>query len=292
MSNTKQQFEYQLSFRLMPGDTFDFENSPSIQLPKTGARLTCRNSRVTIAKELLETREQAESEVRRLRRAVLLWALERKLPVEMQFNTHETNGVIVAESSPKVRLSINATGNIKLNGEKAAADIEKWYEDDLEISDKEELAIELFCSSQLNTQPNSQFVILVTAVEALIDREQRSDEALKLIDVFKEEIRNTGLDPRERDSLVGSLQDLRLESIKRAGLRLAQSLETEYKVGPGRKLNADDFFSKCYDLRSEIVHANSMEPEDKEMAKFIIDSGELCRFVSDLLLGLVKNRKA
>lgn len=148
-----------------------------------------------------------------------------------------------------------------------------------ELTSKERLSLEFFHASFFQQSIDARFLLLVTAIEALIETRQRSDEAVKHVDhLIQLTHESNSLDRKEKDSLVGSLRWLRQQSINQAGRELAST-----KLG-GRtymNLSASDFFRRCYDIRSRLVHGSTPPPSVlSEIGEF---ETPLKRFVSDLL---------
>jgi hypothetical protein len=107
--------------------------------------------------------------------------------------------------------------------------------------------------------PQAREKLVVEHVDALISATKRS-----------------GLPKNEIESLRGSLQWLRSESIGQAGRKLAARL--------GNRRYADQpppaFFSKCYELRSSLVHGAHPRPAWGEVGQ---RAAALELFVRDLL---------
>lgn len=139
------------------------------------------------------------------------------------------------------------------------------------------LALALFNASFFQRSADSRFVLLVMAVEALIDPAPRSAEARAYVDGLITQTRSSSLSEAEKQSIIGALRCLRNESINSAGRRLASArLPSKFyqdKLPP-------DFFSHCYQLRSNLVHGNLPFPTFEEVGAA---AATLEVFVSDLL---------
>lgn len=90
------------------------------------------------------------------------------------------------------------------------------------LSQRENLAIRLFHSSFFHPSPEARLLMLVMAIESLLEPMERSDAANQHVGSLIESTRMASLPPRERDSLIGSLEYMRNESISTAGRRLAE----------------------------------------------------------------------
>jgi hypothetical protein len=115
------------------------------------------------------------------------------------------------------------------------------------------------------------------AVEALIEPISRSDESLMHVESLIWKTKNATLPAREKNSILGALSWLRFESINQAGRRTAsERLGNRIYIGK----NAADFFTHCYQIRSNLVHGNLPIPTFDEIGGL---AATLEVFVSELL---------
>lgn len=144
------------------------------------------------------------------------------------------------------------------------------------LSLEEQLAYELYSASFFATYADARFLLLMMALETLIDPQPKSEKAQKLIDDFTVMLERSALAEPETASLRGSLGWLRNESISQAGRRLALTL------GDNRYMDAsaESFFVKSYDLRSRLAHGHSPRPGRTEVEHH---SATLERLVGDLI---------
>lgn len=141
------------------------------------------------------------------------------------------------------------------------------------------LAFDLFSASFFETSADARLLMLMMAVETLLDPSPRSNEAKLHVD---ELIRLTKDSPilskKEKKPIISSLEWLYKESIGQAGRKLAD------RLGGRRYMNktAKEFFTYCYGLRSALVHGNLPRPkrDDIDLAAANLES-----FVGDLLSG-------
>ena len=146
------------------------------------------------------------------------------------------------------------------------------------LSDRERLALTLFHASYFQPTADTRFLVLVMAIEALIEPKPKSRGAVRYVDIFRELIHGSSLPDHEKSSLAGSLKWLRDESINQAGKRLVNERlgDKPYHTKPAPK-----FFSYVYGLRSDLVHGNLPYPTFDEIAGVVAIVED---FVSDLLI--------
>lgn len=145
------------------------------------------------------------------------------------------------------------------------------------LSDREQLAFSLFNASFFQPSADSRFILLVMAVEALIEPTARSTEAREHVEQLITQTQSAKLPSTERDSMLGALRLLFQESINQAGKRLVTDRLGDRKYND---MPASKFFSHAYQLRSNLVHGNFPYPTFEEVGNLC---GTLEVFVSDLL---------
>jgi len=148
------------------------------------------------------------------------------------------------------------------------------------LTDRERLSLDLFNASFFQKSSESRFLMLVMAVEALLEPAPRSQKVKAHVEtIIKATQESDNLSEEEKKPLLGSLIWLLNESINQAGRRLAQNrLGTRIYANK----NAPSFFSYCYNLRSRLVHGEHPWPKQEEIGSA---AAELEVFVSDLLSG-------
>ena len=119
--------------------------------------------------------------------------------------------------------------------------------------------------------------MLVMAIEALVETEAREATVVAHVDDLISRTQAATLPANEIDSTVGSLRWLREESINQAGRRLV-SVRVPRIYGA---LEPQKFFTKCYKLRSRLVHGTQPTPSQDEVEAPQL--GPLRDMVSDLL---------
>ncbi|MFC1927952.1 hypothetical protein ACFLW7_05205, partial [Chloroflexota bacterium] len=148
---------------------------------------------------------------------------------------------------------------------------------------KQVLASEIYSSSFFDVSPRSRFITLVTAVEALLERTRRANEVEALLEEFKAKAKQSPIQQSTRDSIVRSLEQLKHESIGQAGRALANRLiPTELFDGQ----SSADFFSHCYNLRSQILHSGKIENQSLDVL-YLANIME--GFVAKLLLAVLNS---
>jgi len=145
------------------------------------------------------------------------------------------------------------------------------------------LACEIYTSSFFDVSPRTRFITLVTAVEALLDPLKRSDEVQALVTNIEAMMQKSMIDGPTKVSIIGSLGRLRYQSISQAGRTLVRLLL------PDKFFNSQssvDFFTRCYNLRSSILHSGTIPEESVEIGQL---ANVMETFVAHLLISVLNS---
>ncbi len=191
----------------------------------------------------------------------------------------DRQGLMVYETEPTpLFASFGADAFVTRGGELFARAFTYAATHPYEPTDRERLALDLYNASHFEKTAHARFLMLVMAVEALLEPAPRCEAAqahvAHLINLTDS---SPDLTEAERNSLRGSLRWLVRESISQAGRRLAsERLGTRQYLGR----SAGEFFTSCYGMRSAMVHGNEAQPTLQAVSSAL---GALRQFVSDLL---------
>lgn len=201
--------------------------------------------------------------------------------VEEQFGhraLNDVHGLMVYKSEPKPHFaSTNAQFTRGAGSEAFINAFAEAIAQQPQIAERDLLAYTLFNSSFFQPTSDSRFLLLVMAVEVLIEPAPRSVKAINHVSTLIEQTKSSSLALDERNSILGALGWLRKESINQAGRRLADERLSGRVYGDRA---ATDFFSYCYQLRCNLVHGNLPAPTFEEIGGA---AASLEVFVSDLL---------
>ena len=146
-----------------------------------------------------------------------------------------------------------------------------------QLTERELVAFSLFNASFFRQSADSRFLLLMMAIEALLELRSRTDATRLHVESLIEQTKNAELPKEEKASMIGSLCWLANESISQAGRHLSQA-----RLGgrPYKEMPAAKFFTYCYGLRSALVHGSIPYPTFDQVNGVV---GQLECFVSDLL---------
>jgi len=186
-------------------------------------------------------------------------------------------GVQIVQQGTKF-VSSSATASVKSKIDIFENLLNKYVDLNYRRDEKIFVALELYNSTNyLNIiNQSSRFILYMSAIECLIDQSDISKEAQLILKDTESEIQNSNIDSSEKVSLLGSLNFLKKESIKRAGNKMIEKLFNPNDTYS--RLNPIDFFNKAYDLRSRFVHSGKTKTNHLD-----IKNNELQRFTKDLI---------
>lgn len=302
------QFEFRIRFHLLPEDRVALSEA-LVQLPvarahlrlvasKLGSKIEDSN-RVFLVGGPFASEAEAREDAMRAKRALLLWALQRRLAIDFGDNRRrghftlagaehfskllggpvraQIHGVDVYEKVEGQRfVDISLSPGLRVGADLTIAWLAKWYSDNPSLSAREELAAELYCAAHFDTPLRSRFITLMTAIEALLEHQPRASATVAVVQALEKHVKASALARAEKQSLLGSLKWLHTESIGQAGRRTAEQHLSGNLYGgqkPGK------YFSDCYELRSTIVHTGRV-PVSVDLLEV---TNELHRFLGDLL---------
>lgn len=191
---------------------------------------------------------------------------------------NDVHGLMVFENDLSIKfVSIHAEPTVVKNKERFIQAVGLALDHSPTLSEQQRLAFDLFGTSFFQKSIDARFLMLMMAVETLLEPASRSavvqEHVKKLIHLTKA---SCVLPEKEKDSLIKSLEDLTKESIGQAGRKLAECLGNRRYGGQ----KPDKFFTACYKLRSKLVHGNVPRPTRDEIASI---NANLGLFVGDLL---------
>lgn len=188
-------------------------------------------------------------------------------------------GVTVFRCNPDLRfVRSQAEGCRRPTPEQSAAVFTAAAKSGDRLDPVERLAFDLYSGSFFQPSADARFLMLMMAVETMLDPAPRSAVARSHVQQLIDATTTAELPDAERKSLNGSLSWLMNESIGQAGRRLARRLEPRrYR---GRTPSA--FFTDCYTMRSGLVHGSAPRPTRDEVDSL---AATLEMFVGHLLSG-------
>lgn len=194
---------------------------------------------------------------------------------------NDVHGISVFKCDPKplfVRLPMEI--QIGPDADRLGAAIAATVDEGASMTRAEKLAYDLYAASFFERVPEARFMMLMMAVETMIDPKPRSAQVRGHIDGLITTTRESSLPKTEIESIVSSVQWLQDESIGQAGRKLASRLGGRRYLDEPNSESATQFFTRCYTLRSRLVHGSNPRPSAEEVG---LRAAHLEHFVANLL---------
>lgn len=152
-------------------------------------------------------------------------------------------------------------------------------------SDELRLAYKLVHSGMADSNPETRFILMVTAVEALIPYRKKEGQLSKLLEALRPVADGmNSFDSDTRKVVDGLLKSNQNNSVRQYGLKLARRLSGAYGGMP-----PDKYFDEVYGTRSELAHGNLRAIPSLTEGALIAQFSELKRFVLDILESWTEN---
>jgi hypothetical protein len=195
---------------------------------------------------------------------------------------NDVHGLMIFDSSEPTQFAKSSVNLVrKIPSEQFIEVITEETSEAIHISEKLILSLELYSSSHFELSVITRFLLLIMAIEVLIEPPERSTEERELLLSFLSKIEHSSLSKSSKSSLAGGMKFLFSESISRTGKQLAkQFLNKNLYAGK----TAPSFFTHCYNLRSKIVHTGRIVHYTPKVRSII---NELDKFIADLCLNII-----
>ena len=145
------------------------------------------------------------------------------------------------------------------------------------------VSYDLYASSRFESSSRARFLLLIMAIEALVEQPDRSESELALITRLLETITEAHLPKEQSAALLSGVGKLKRVSISYAcRTYLAWSIAAKAVTDPG----AADHFTMCYQIRGRIIHGG-----DTPSASLLTDhSNRIEKTVRELLMASIEGR--
>jgi hypothetical protein len=252
------------------------------------------------------SKDQARAAAEKSKRALLYWAIVQRLGIDFGDGKqrsgftneglaelekrlgcpvkNDIHGIDVYEQVEKLKfVQFNAKATVGKDPPALISTFQREFLNSRQLTEKQVLASEIYASSFFDVSSRSRFITLVTAVEALLEPLRRPDEVEVLVEGLRAKTRESGIDEPTKESIIGSLGRLRHQSIGQAGRMLADRLIPK---GFFDGQSSADFFTRCYDLRSQILHRGTTGDDSVDIWHL---ANVMENFVAELLLAALNN---
>lgn len=271
----------------------------------SGAPIREHNHAAVLGKSFT-SEDQARAAAEKCKRALLYWAIAQPLGIDFGDGKqrsgvtkaglkcleeqhgcpirNDIQGIDVYGHVEKLKFVLfSAKLKLGKNPNELIDTFKREYMNSRNFTGKQLLASEIFASSFFDVSARSRFITLVTAVEAMLEPIKHSDDIEALVEEFKAQVSQSVVDETTRDSIIGSLERLKDQSIRQAGRTLANRLLPN-ELFDGQE--SARFFTRSYGLRSQILHKGTISDEEDDILHL---ANVMETFVNRLLLAALNN---
>jgi len=146
-------------------------------------------------------------------------------------------------------------------------------------TDELRLAYDLVHGSLTLPNPAAKYILVVTAIEALIPYQARSEELSQLLDSLRPTVDQAwSYDEDTRESVKKLLDSAKMQSVRQHAIKLVGRLTGEYDGKTPKK-----FFDDIYGVRSALAHGNPRDTPRLSMDALNKQYPQVLEFVLDVL---------
>lgn len=188
--------------------------------------------------------------------------------VDLRGDVHGID-IVDDDDPPPVYLRMEAEGQVGVPVDRFLTALGAALADhyDSPLAPRDRLAAEVFMAAAFEANTRARFLTHVTVLEILADRGSRPHAAVAVLQRALTNLDEVGgqLDDADYQSLRSGIAGLKHESISHSVRRLGTGLDPT--AIPGLRGEAvEDFLSRCYELRSLLVHDGDT-PENVDLRK-------------------------
>jgi hypothetical protein len=192
---------------------------------------------------------------------------------------------VYPDDLPAAAINLTARGRVSRPVARLLGPLRSELAGNRQLGKKEALAMDLYFLSQFESSTRARVLALVTSLEVLSERQSRPQPVVAHLEQLKKQTKDALRDAdtetqRAFNSFLSGLGQLCDESISSAVRSVVRQHVPDTKQFDG--MSPIDFFNKCYDVRSKLVHAGE-EPEDVTLTQLF---GELSRLVQVVLFSV------
>ncbi len=157
----------------------------------------------------------------------------------------EIHGLQVYEEDSVAIIGLEARGEVSVSNERLSDSLMNWLSKDLKLTDRQRTCSALINDSLFSTSSETQFILRVTAVEALCEKDERGKDYQQAISWLSQAIIEATCSEDTKASILNLLDNSRQASVRQACKKKFVSL-----------LSPKEFksFDRLYSLRSKFIH--------------------------------------
>lgn len=157
----------------------------------------------------------------------------------------ETHGLMVYEKNTVNILGMQARGSVLIGSQVFAELLDRWTKPSLGLSERQRNCAALINDSFFVTQIEGQFILRISAVEALCDQAAHNASYRAAIEELERHLAEQALDDEIRESVQRTLANAKRQSLRQAYMTKFTTLRSAAEAKA---------FDDLYKMRSKLVH--------------------------------------
>ncbi|MFM9864273.1 MAG: hypothetical protein ACKVRO_11760 [Micropepsaceae bacterium] len=157
----------------------------------------------------------------------------------------ETHGLMVYKKDSVSIVGTEARGSLLIGAQAFEGRLVTWIEPSFALTDRQRNCAALINDSFFLTQTEGQFILRISAVEALCDQTVRDARYVAAIEVLEQQLNALAIDGEIHETLKRTLANAKRESLRQAYMIKFRTL---------RSVAEAKAFDSLYNMRSKLVH--------------------------------------
>lgn len=196
----------------------------------------------------------AESQGLKLSASILWAAVSRRVPLRLNYHTPFPSVVFdrTQQRGGGASLSMTGYGYSRFSG--FVDELRDIFDSQADVDIKLLISMELFTSARLEATERTRFLGVVSSLEPMVTQEPYGEVVSKLVDQYLSMLTEAAISEDVRNSLRGSIQRLKNESV---GFAIKKLIRNSF---PGDD-KAITLVGHAYDVRSKILHNGQVDDD-------------------------------
>jgi len=202
---------------------------------------------VNVAIQGFASASVAEENGLKLSQAILWAAITRRVPLRLNYHTPYPSIVYDRTLQRGGGFSMTADGYVYSKFDHFVESLKELFDRDDPLDPKLLVSMELFTSARLEATERTRFLGMVSSLEPIAEQRAHAPAVAEMVDDFLQHLNDRTIDDSVRNSLRGSIQRLKQESVGFAIKRMIRELLPD-------ETTAVALVTHAYNIRSSLLH--------------------------------------
>lgn len=222
-------------------------NGSVIELLVADGRGVNESRQVNVSVRGFATASIAEENGLKLSQAILWAAITRRVALRLNYHTPHPSIVFDRTVRTGGGPSVSASGYVYSKFEHFVESVKDVFDSDDAPNLKLLVSMELFTSARLESTERTRFLGMVSSLEPIAEQLIHAPAVVELVDGFIQQLNGTAMDESVKNSLRGSIQRLKQESV---GFAIKRMIHESFP----NETSAVELVTHAYQIRSSLLH--------------------------------------